>query len=99
MKVYDRGLNPAETGQTQDIQKLGHASTGKSANRNAEGRGDSVEFSGTLGRLSRTLATYDTSRANRVQELATLFQSGNYRPNSAATSGAMVGEALNAGRK
>jgi hypothetical protein len=49
--------------------------------------------------LSRTLTTYDTSRANHVQALAAQFQSGNYRPDSAATSRGMVSEALAAGTK
>ena len=65
MKVYDRTLTPAETGHTQDVQKLG-SGTGKSANRGADTPGDRVEFSGNLGRLSRTLSTYDTGRAARV---------------------------------
>jgi hypothetical protein len=96
MKVYDRGLAPAETGQTQDVQKLTNGS-GKSASRSADSSGDRVEFSGSLGRLSRTLSTYDTSRASRVQSLAAQYQSGNYRPDSAATSRGMVGEALATG--
>jgi hypothetical protein len=58
---------------------------------------DRVEFSGIFGRLARTLSTYDTSLANRVQALAAEYQSGNYRPDSAATSQAMVREALAAG--
>jgi anti-sigma28 factor (negative regulator of flagellin synthesis) len=98
MKVYDRGLTPAETGNTQDIQKLSN-STGKSATRGASTSGDHVEFSGNLGRLSRTLSTYDNSRASRVQALAAQYQSGNYRPDSAATSRGMLSEAVAAGIK
>ena len=94
MKVYDRGLTPAETGHTQDVQKLGNNSAGKSATKGADTSGDRVEFSGTLGRLSRTLSTYDTSRANRVQSLAAQYQSGNYHPDSAATSRGMIERAL-----
>jgi anti-sigma28 factor (negative regulator of flagellin synthesis) len=93
MKVYDRALTPAETGQTQDVQKLG-SGTGKAANRGADTSGDRVEFSGNLGRLSRTLSTYDTNRANRVQSLATQYRSGAYHPDSAAISRGMISEAL-----
>jgi hypothetical protein len=93
MKVYDRALTPAETGHTQDIQKLG-SGTGKAANRGADTSGDRVEFSGNLGRLSRTLSTYDTSRADRVQSLTAQYQSGAYHPDSAAISRGMVSEAL-----
>src|SRR4051812_36455808 len=97
MKVYDRGLTPAEAGHTQDVQKLGHSSTGKSANRGADSSGDRVEFSGSLGRLSRTLSADNASRSSRVRALASQYQSGSYRPDSAATSRAMVRETLSAG--
>jgi anti-sigma28 factor (negative regulator of flagellin synthesis) len=99
MKVYDRGLTGAESAHTQDVQKLGSNSTGKSSTRGGDASGDRVEFSGNLGMLSRTLSTYDTSRASRVQALAAQFQSGNYRPDSAATSRGMISEALAAGIK
>ena len=97
MKVYDRGLTAAETGHTQDIQKLSNTSSGKSSTKGADSSGDRVEFSGNLGRLSRTLSAYDTSRASRVQALAAQYQSGNYRPDSVAISRGMVSEALGAG--
>ena len=97
MKVYDRGLTAAETGHTQDIQKLGNTGSGKSAVKGADSSGDRVEFSGTLGRLSRTLSSYDTGRANHVQALAAQYRSGNYRPDSAVISRGMVSEALGAG--
>jgi hypothetical protein len=93
MKVYDRGLTAAETGHSQDVQKLTHGS-GKSATKGADTSGDRVEFSGSLGLLSRTLSTYDTSRASRVQSLAAQYQSGNYRSDSWATSRGMLDEAL-----
>ncbi len=98
MKVYDRGLTAAETGQTQDVQKLTNGSV-KTATLRSDTSGDRVEFSGNLGRLSRTLATYDTGRASRVQALAAQYQGGTYRPDSAATSRGMVSEALGAGIK
>jgi hypothetical protein len=98
MKVYDRGLTAAETGQTQDVQKL-NSGSGKTATRGADTSGDRVEFSGNLGRLSRTLATYETGRASRVQALAAQYQGGTYRPDSAAISRGLVGEALSAGMK
>jgi hypothetical protein len=54
-------------------------------------------LSGTLSRLSRTLTTFETTQANRVQALAVQYQSGNYRPDSAATSKGLVSEAMSAG--
>jgi hypothetical protein len=93
MKVYDRSLTAAETGHAQDVQKLSNGSGGKSGTRGADA-GDRVEFSSTLGRLARTLTSSDNDRAQRVQVLAAQYQSGNYRPDSAITSRAMLNDAL-----
>src|SRR5881275_560137 len=97
MKLYDRGLTSADAGQTQEVQKPGNTSTGKSGTKGTGALGDHVEFSGNLGRLSRTLSTYDTGRASHVRALATQYQGGTYRPDSAATSRAMIAEAVSAG--
>jgi hypothetical protein len=99
MKIYDQnltGTSAAETGRAQETQKLNRAGTGKSP-RGVDGSNDSVEFSGTLSRLSRTLTTFETTQASRVQVLAVQYQSGNYRPDSAATSKGLVSEAMSAG--
>jgi hypothetical protein len=53
-----------------------------------------VEFSSTLGRLSQALAVSGSERASRVQALAAQYQSGNYQPNSLATSRSIISEAL-----
>jgi len=101
MKIYDQnltGTSAAETGRTQESQNLSRAGTVKSPTAGAvDGSSDRVEFSSTLSRLSRTLATFESSRANRVQSLAVEYQSGNYRPDSAATSRSLVAEAMSAG--
>jgi hypothetical protein len=101
MKIYDRnltGTSAAETGRTQESQNLSRTGTGKSATSSGVGGSpDRVEFSGTLGRLSRALSTFDSSRASKVQALAVEYQSGNYKPDSAATSRGLVTEALSAG--
>jgi hypothetical protein len=100
MKIYDQNLtgpSAAETGRTQETQKLTRTGTGKSPSREIDGSKDSVEFSGTLSRLSRTLTTFETTQASRVQALAVQYQSGNYRPDSAATSKGLVSEAMSAG--
>ena len=98
MKIQDRnltGTSAAETSRAQESQQLSRTGTAKSAA--GDGSGDSVEFSGTLSRLSRTLTTFESSRASRVQALASQYQSGNYKPDSAATSKGMVSEAMSAG--
>jgi anti-sigma28 factor (negative regulator of flagellin synthesis) len=98
MKIYDRnltGTSASEAGRAQELQKTGASGSGKSG-KSGSSSNDSVEFSGTLGMLSRALASSDTSRAARVQSLASQYQSGNYQPNSAATSQGMIAEALGA---
>ena len=100
MKVYDTNFastSAAQTGRTQETQKVDR---GENARAGAAGSGqDRVEFSGTLGRLSQALAASNSSRASHVQSLAAQYQSGNYRPNSLATSRGMVSDALGAGIK
>jgi hypothetical protein len=110
MKIYDQnptGTSAAETGRSQETQNLNRAGTSKFPTRGVDGPGvhgsgiygsnDSVEFSGTLSRLSRTLTTFESTQARRVQALAVEYQSGNYRPDSAATSKGLVSEAISAG--
>jgi hypothetical protein len=110
MKIYDRNLtgsSATDTGRAQESQNLSRASTVKSptsnvvdgsgvSGSNVSGSNDRVEFSGTLSRLSRTLATFDSARAHRVQALAVKYQGGNYQPDSAATSKGIVAEAISA---
>jgi anti-sigma28 factor (negative regulator of flagellin synthesis) len=100
MKIYDgnlTGTSAAETGRAQETQNLNRAGTGRSPSRGVDGSNDSVEFSGTLSRLSRTLTTFETTQASRVQALAQQYQSGNYRPDSAATSKGLIADAMSAG--
>jgi len=99
MKIYDRALTPAETGQTQDVQKLdvqklGSSGKSRSPGRTADSSGDRVELSSTMGRLARTIDSYDSDRAMRVQSLAAQYQSGKYQPDSIATSRAIIADSL-----
>ena len=74
MKIYDRnltGTSASETGQAQEAQNLNRTGRTTSPTRNGvDGSNDRVEFSGTLGQLSRALTSFETSRAQRVQALA-----------------------------
>ena len=111
MKIYDlnlTGTSATETGRAQESQKPSRAGTVKSSasgvfnGSGASGSGisgssDRVEFSGTLSRVSRSLAAFESSRANRVQALAAQYQNGTYKPDLAATSKGMVAEAMSAG--
>ena len=95
MKIYDNnlaGAAAAETHRSQDTQQTDRSSAGKSsAGGNAN---DSVELSGTLGRISRALSSYHTDRASRVHALAAEYQNGTYQTDSAATSRGMVEDAM-----
>jgi hypothetical protein len=91
------GTTGVESAAAQELQKTGR---GESASSNAQGggqNGDRVEFSAGLGQLAQAISTYGANRSSHVQKLAALYQSGGYRTDSAATSRAMVSEALSAG--
>ena len=100
MRIYDRnltGASAAETGQAQKTQNLNRAGSDTSPTRAGDGSNDSVVFSGRMSQLSRALAAFESTRANRVQALTVEYQSGKYQPDPAATSKALVSEALSAG--
>jgi anti-sigma28 factor (negative regulator of flagellin synthesis) len=100
MRIYDRnltGTSAAETGQAQKTQNPSRAGTDTSPTRAADGSNDTVVFSGTMSQLSRVLATFESTRANRVQTLAVEYQSGKYQADPVSTSKGLVSEALSAG--
>jgi hypothetical protein len=101
MKIYDRnltGTSASETGQAQEAQNLSRTGRTTSPTRNGvDGSNDRVEFSGTLGQLSRALTAFESSRATRIQTLTANYRSGNFKPDSAATSKGLVAEAMSAG--
>jgi len=99
MKIYDSNLGGAAASGAQRTQETQAADRNGAARTFALGGdgGDRVEFSGTLGRLSQALSASQSDRASRVQSLAAQYQSGLYRPDSAATGRAMIADALGAG--
>jgi anti-sigma28 factor (negative regulator of flagellin synthesis) len=102
MKVYDNNLSStsaADIGRAQETQKTDRSEGAKGGAIKPSGSVDRVEFSSALGSLSRTMSASGSSRASQVQALAAQYQSGNYHPDSAATSHAMVSDAIAAGTK
>jgi anti-sigma28 factor (negative regulator of flagellin synthesis) len=98
MKVVDRNLNggsAVESGRTQETQRASATSGGGAAAQSSNG--DRVEFSNTLGTLARAMSAFGTSNTGKVQALATEYQGGTYQADSAATSRAIVAQALTAG--
>ncbi len=96
MRIYDlnlTGTSAAETGRAQGTQQPDRAGSSTAA-QNTGKSGDHVELSSTLGRLSRAIASHESSRANRVQALSAQYQAGKYQPDAHASSRGMVAEAL-----
>jgi len=96
MRVNDHnalGTVAAETGRAPETSKVERG--GGQPDRVGSG-GDRIEFSYTLGSLSRSLSSLSSQRAERVQALAADYQSGQYQPDALATSRAMVAEGFNA---
>jgi anti-sigma28 factor (negative regulator of flagellin synthesis) len=101
MRIDDRNLTsvPAESGRTQETQRVGQEAGLRSGSGTAGSGGDQVELSSALGSLSKAMTAYGSSRQSQVAALAAQYQSGNYRPDSTVTSRAMISEALAAGTK
>ena len=98
MRVNDRnalGSAAAETARAQETQKTGREESARSGKTDSSG--DRVELSSNLGRLSQAISSFTSQRAERVQSLAAEYQSGRYRPDAAATSRAMITDALSGG--
>jgi flagellar biosynthesis anti-sigma factor FlgM len=96
MKIYDLNLTGGAAatgaGRAQEAQKSNQSSNVNSGA--AGGVDDRVEFSSSLGRLSKALSAYGSARSSRVQALAAQYQSGTYRADAAAISRGMVSEAI-----
>ena len=75
MKIYDSnmgGVPASGTQRTQETQQTDR--TGSSGKIGSGGGGDRVEFSGTLGQLSRAVSAFQSDRSSRVQAPATQYQ-------------------------
>ena len=101
MKINDsnlQGVSTNGTGSAHDVRKLDRSGKSFSAGSSAgDITKDRFEFSGALGQLSRSMAQSDAGRASLVDALAAQYQSGQYHTDSAATSRAMIKDALSAG--
>ena len=96
MRVYDQNLKgaaAAHTGNAQEVHGAGRSGN-STRTHGSNSEGDRIEFSNTMGALSRAIVSHETGRASRVQELAGQYARGEYAADSAATSRAMVSDAL-----
>ncbi len=93
MKVTTQDLSQIGAGNAAGSQAAHSQATGEPQ----KGHGllhDSVQFSSTLGSLSRAMGCDSSARQAKVQALAAQYQSGNYKPSSAAISRGMLAEAM-----
>jgi|SRR5581483_10278114 len=98
MRIHDQNLTGAAaagSGRAQESQRVERGREARGAGHGSGG--DRVELSSTLATLARALDANGADRTARVQELAAQYRSGRYRPDAAAMSRAMVGEALASG--
>lgn len=97
MRIDDRNLNGAaglQTGRTPDTHVAERPGSASVSQVSESTGGDRVEISGTAGLISQALGTNSADRSQRIQQLATDYRAGSYRPNSLATSKAIVQDAL-----
>lgn len=97
MRIDDRNLNGAaelQTGRTPDTHAAERPGATSGSLVSETRSGDRVEISGTAGLVSQALVAGSVERAQRIQQLATEYRSGNYQPNSLATSKAIIQDAL-----
>ena len=93
MKVTSQdlsGLGAAGASGAQEVQKGGD---GKSAGGGGGGN-DRVDFSSTLGSLSRAMNSDGSTRQAKIQALAAQYQSGRYTADSAAIGRGLISEAF-----
>jgi anti-sigma28 factor (negative regulator of flagellin synthesis) len=98
MRVYNSNIGGGTAAGTDRTQEARGSETaaGKTAT-SSSAASDRVELSQALGSLARAMSADSASRASRVASLASQYQSGNYQPNSYATSKSMISDALNLG--
>jgi flagellar biosynthesis anti-sigma factor FlgM len=95
MKIYDSQIGGAAAGTqaSQEVQQAGR-STQAGTRAVSDASGDRVEFSSTLGRLSRVISTSEGERASLVRTLSAAYQNGTYKVDTAAVSRGMMAEML-----
>jgi anti-sigma28 factor (negative regulator of flagellin synthesis) len=92
MKVTSQdlsGLGAAGASGAQEVQKPGGGGKGASGG----GGSDRVDFSSTLGSLSRAMSSEGSTRQAKIQALTTQYQSGSYSADSAEISRGLISEA------
>jgi anti-sigma28 factor (negative regulator of flagellin synthesis) len=98
MRIDDRNISGAaaeQSARARETEKAGSSAAGRETS-SPGGFGDRVEFSEGLGQLAQAISSFGAERQERVQALASQYQSGGYKVDAGATSRAMIGEAVSA---
>jgi hypothetical protein len=92
MRIHDSNLTGASAaGRPQETEQSGRSGLGAASGGL---RSDRVELSDQAGSIARAMSAEGGERAAHVRRLAIEYQSGRYQPDAAATSRALVSEAL-----
>ena len=99
MRIHDANITGAPATETGRSSQTVAVSRGGSGGTQAASRyGDQVELSSAAGWVARASAAGSSpERTGKVAALAALYQSGNYQPDSGATSRAIVDHSLKLG--
>jgi hypothetical protein len=96
MKIQSDALSGGSTAETSRVQDPTLDGSGgvHSKYGNVGHAKDSIAVSGLASRISELTTTDQVRAADRVSQLAALYARGEYRPDAAVTSRAMVSRAL-----
>jgi flagellar biosynthesis anti-sigma factor FlgM len=97
MKIYERNLTGMAASEAKGTQEAQKTESSRTTRAQPQSSGDRVEFSGSLGALSRAVSSDQGARSSRIHALTAAVQNGTYQPDSAAIGRSLVAEAL-AGR-
>lgn len=99
MKINDQnalvGGASAQTTKADQVRGLGHGDKNAGI-KSTSSSSDVMDLSGLASRISSALESSDTSRAERVNRLAQMVQSGSYQIDTQAISSKMIDDALSA---
>jgi len=97
MKVQSGDLTRAQVAEASGTQETGRTAKTRVNPSTSVLQDDSVEISDFASRISNLSAVHETRRSERVSQLAAQYARGEYHPDAAALSCALVSDALSGG--
>jgi flagellar biosynthesis anti-sigma factor FlgM len=89
--------SPAQTGRTGATRPVDSTGSKNSGSGKVSQSGDSVQLSGFSGKVSQSLQTDASARAQKVAQVAAAVKSGTYKVDAQAVSRAIVDHAIAGG--